>query len=200
MSKKRGKPSALKLRSGSRIAVIGGGPAGSFFSYFLLEMGARVGLKLKVDIFEPKDFHGPGPAGCNHCGGIVSESLVQILAAEGINLPPSVVQRAIDSYMMHTDAGSVRIQLPLHEKRIAALFRGGGPKTFTQHHYKSFDGFLQNLAIEKGANVIRERVVDISWEEKKKINLTDISVLPPKTEQPASMIWWLPLRGLIQLR
>jgi len=72
----------FNLRDGSRIAVVGGGPAGSFFSYFLLNMAEAIDLDLTVDIFEPRSFKYCGPAGCNHCGGIVSESLVQILAAE----------------------------------------------------------------------------------------------------------------------
>ncbi|MFN2220916.1 MAG: hypothetical protein ACK2UH_00060, partial [Candidatus Promineifilaceae bacterium] len=81
----------LQLGNGSRVAVIGGGPSGSYFSYFLLNMASMLGLSLHVDVYEPKDFNNVGPRGCNHCGGIVSESLVQILATEGINLPPDVV-------------------------------------------------------------------------------------------------------------
>jgi flavin-dependent dehydrogenase len=46
----------LALDDGSRIGVVGGGPAGSFFSYFLLEMSRRVGLDVAVDIYEPRDF------------------------------------------------------------------------------------------------------------------------------------------------
>ena len=38
--------SRLKLENGSRVGVIGGGPAGSFFSFFLLQMAERVGLDL----------------------------------------------------------------------------------------------------------------------------------------------------------
>ena len=87
----------FKLQDGSRVAVVGGGPAGSFFSYFLLKMAAAIDLDIEVDIFEPRSFKYCGPAGCNHCGGIVSESLVQILAAEGIVLPSSVVQRGVES-------------------------------------------------------------------------------------------------------
>ena len=49
------------------------------------------------------------------CGGIISESLVQNLAAEGINLPTTIVQRGINAYMLHTDVGSVRIDAPLNE-------------------------------------------------------------------------------------
>ena len=61
---------------------LGGGPAGSFFSYFLLEMARDADVDVHLDIYEPRDFSQPGPAGCNMCGGIVSESLVQVLAAE----------------------------------------------------------------------------------------------------------------------
>ena len=35
---------SLKLGSGSSVAVIGGGPAGSFFSFFLLELAERAGI------------------------------------------------------------------------------------------------------------------------------------------------------------
>ena len=110
----------LTLSNGSRIAVVGGGPSGSFFSFFLLKMAAAIDLDIEVDIYDPRSFNHCGPASCNHCGGIVSESLVQILAAEGINLPPSVVQRGIESYVVHMDVGSVAIQskVPSKPRRI----------------------------------------------------------------------------------
>ena len=102
----------LKLSDGCGIAVVGGGPAGSFFSYFLLDMAQDLGLDVQLDLYEPPDFSQPGPAGCNMCGGIVSESLVQALAAEGITLGPDVIQRRIDSYFLHMDAGDVGIMNP----------------------------------------------------------------------------------------
>jgi len=155
------------LEEGSRVAVIGGGPAGSFFSFFLLKMAEAVDLELEVDIYEPRSFNVCGPAGCNHCGGIVSESLVQILAAEGINLPPSVVQRGIESYVVHMDVGSVAIESPAREQRIAALYRGNGPRTAENLPWDSFDGFLQGMAVEKGARVVRKLVTGLEWEDGK---------------------------------
>lgn len=153
----------LQLNDGSRVAVIGGGPAGSFFSFFLLETAQRIDLDLHVDIYEPRDFSRPGPMGCNMCGGIISESLVQMLAAEGIMLPPTVVQRGIDSYTLHMDVGSVRINTPVQEKRIAAVSRGPGPRDLKERKWDSFDGYLQKLALGKGAHLIQERVCDITW-------------------------------------
>ncbi|MEK7333785.1 MAG: hypothetical protein AAB222_00520 [Candidatus Binatota bacterium] len=158
-------PSNLKLDNGSRVAVIGGGPAGSFFSYFLLDMAQRVDIDVQVDIYEPRDFSHAAPQGCNMCGGIISESLVQLLAVEGINLPAAVVQRGIDSYMLHMSVGSVRIGTPLHEKRIAAVHRGAGPRDIKEVKWKSLDGYLQWLASDKGAHLVCDRVDHFNWKD-----------------------------------
>lgn len=157
-----GSQTEFKLNDGARVAVMGGGPAGSFFSYFMLDMAERIGRKIQVDIYEPRDFNIPGPAGCNMCGGIISETLVQYLAAEGINLPPTVIERGIDSYVLHMDVGSVRIETALHEKRIGAVHRGIGPRDLREIKWESFDNYLLTLAIEKGARVIRQRVVEVN--------------------------------------
>jgi len=153
----------LLLEDGSRVAVIGGGPAGSFFTTFLLDLAERVGLDLAVDVFEPRNFDQPAPTGCNMCGGIISESLVQNLAAEGVNLPETVVQRGIDSYMLHMDVGNVRIETPLQEMRIAAVYRGPGPRDIKVRKWGSFDHHLQKLTEMRGARVINDRVVDVAW-------------------------------------
>ena len=155
----------LVLDNGSRVGVIGGGPAGSFFSYFLLVMSQRVGIDVQVDIYESRDFSVPGPTGCNMCGGIISESLVQTLATEGINLPSTVVERAIDSYVLHMDAGNVRIETPLHEMRIAAVHRGAGPKGIKELKWRSFDAYLLELAVGKGVHLIPGRVDDVGWND-----------------------------------
>jgi len=155
--------SPMKLQNGSRVAVMGGGPAGSFFSYFLLTMAERAGLKVHVDIYEPRDFDVPGPAGCNMCGGVIYESLVQSLAVEGINLPISVVQRGIEFNMLHLDVGNALIQTPRHEKRIATTFRGIGPRGLMEFKGYSLDGYLLKSVIAKGARHVRSRVDDVKW-------------------------------------
>jgi len=159
--------SPLTLSDGSRVGVIGGGPAGSFFSYFLLEMAARTSLDLEVEILEARDFSEPAPLGCNMCGGIVSESLVQMLAAEGIHLPSSVIQRGIDSYVLHTDLGSSRIDTPLQEMRIGAVHRGPGPRDLKELKWASFDNHLLMLAGMKGARLVQGRVEKVEWNEGK---------------------------------
>ena len=151
----------MSLKNGSRVAVMGGGPAGSLFSYFLLDLAERVDVDLRVDIYEPRDFSLPAPQGCNMCAGVVSETLVQNLATEGINLPNSVVQKAIDSYVMHTDLGSQRLEAASHEKRIAATYRGGGPRGNREFKFLGLDAHLLSMARNKGANIIHSRVTGV---------------------------------------
>jgi flavin-dependent dehydrogenase len=155
------------LDEGSYIGVIGGGPAGSFFSYFILQMAQRIGMRLLVDIYERRDFNSLGPIGCNMCGGVISESLVQALSVEGIKLPQDVVQRGIDSFLFHTEKETVNLYAPFREMRIATVYRGAGPKGTSQLQWRSFDRYLLEKATESGARLIGDRVTDIDWIERK---------------------------------
>jgi flavin-dependent dehydrogenase len=139
------------LHNGAQIAVVGGGPTGSFFSIFALKMARMMEKNVQVTVYEPKDFTKDGPVGCNKCGGIISELLVQNLAVEGINLPDSLVQRGINSYRLHTQYGNVYIETPSRERTIATVYRGGGPKGIIGSEKESFDRFLLDLAIQEGA-------------------------------------------------
>jgi flavin-dependent dehydrogenase len=156
------KSPSIRLEDGSRVAVMGGGPAGSLFAYFLLDLAHEVDLELEVDVFEPRNFALPGPPGCNMCAGIVSESLVQNLAVEGINLPPTVIQRGMDSYVVHIPTGSTRLETPQLERRIGVVFRGAGPLGIKNSEWSSFDGFLLDQAVRKGATLIGKRVDEVS--------------------------------------
>jgi flavin-dependent dehydrogenase len=162
---KKAQKDNLKLTDGSRIAVVGGGPSGSFFSYFSLELADRFGLDINIDIIEAKDFNLCGPSGCNHCGGIVSESLIQLLSAEGIVLPSKVIKQGIESYTLHLEQGSAVITAPFQEQRIAALFRGGGPEGCVADINSSFDNHLLKLSESKGAKIINERVISLERKE-----------------------------------
>ena len=154
------------LKNNSKIAVIGGGPSGSLFSIFALKMAKMIDMKIDVTIFEPKDFTRDGPIGCNRCGGVISEHLVQTLAVEGINLPPEVIQRGIDSYVLHTQKGNIYIKSPSAEKRIATVYRGGGPRGIKVKDGESFDNFLLQSAVREGASRVSLKIDGI----KKKIN------------------------------
>ncbi len=153
----------LILHNGAQIAVIGGGPTGSFFGIFALKMARMIEKSVQVTIYEPKDFTKDGPVGCNKCGGIISELLVQNLAVEGIILPDSLVQRGINSYRLHTQQGNVYIETPSKEKTIATVYRGGGPRGIIGSEKESFDKFLLDLAIQEGAVHNRDKIDRIEF-------------------------------------
>ena len=149
----------IELTNGSRIGVVGGGPAGSFFSFYALDYARRFDLDIHLDIFEPKDFTKVGAGGCNHCGGIISESLVQHLATDGIVIPSTIIQRGINTYTMHTEEGLRVIHSPSDEHRIASVFRGCGPRGCLDTNQRGFDNYLLGLCRNYGADVIHEKVV-----------------------------------------
>ena len=166
------------LQDGSKIAVLGGGPAGSFFTYFALDFAERLGMEISVDIYEPKDFNCTGPKGCNNCGGIVSESLIQALATEGVVLSSDVIRRGIESYTLHLEQGSTVIETPFNEQRIAAMFRGIGPLGSDDKDGDSFDNYLLDLCKKSGAKVVPDRVLSA-------IRTADGVTLTTKSEQKA---------------
>ena len=184
-------PSSMPLDHGSRVAVIGGGPAGSLFSYFLLDMAERVDRKIHVDIYEPRDFSMPGPGGCNMCGGVIYESLVQSLAVEGINLPPAVVQRGIEYNKLHLDIGSAKIQTPRHEKRIATTFRGAGPRGLGECITCGLDEFLIQAAVTKGAQLIHNRVDEVRYSAIVSVTNSQNKLVQIKTKESAPQTYEL---------
>ncbi|MBF0400577.1 MAG: hypothetical protein HQL90_07390 [Magnetococcales bacterium] len=158
----------MKLVNGSTVAIAGGGPAGTLTAIFLLDLAAKMRISLAVDIYEPKIFSATGPKGCNMCGGVISESLMQLLATEGILLPPSVVIDTINAYILHTDEESARIEAPRQEMRIATIFRGAGPQGSEKQQplpWKSFDLFLLELALQKGARHLPHAVIGLERRE-----------------------------------
>jgi hypothetical protein len=132
-------------------------------------------MNIKVDIYERRDFLNLGPTGCNMCAGVISESLIQSLSIEGIDLPDTVVQRGIKSFVLHTDAHNVTMYAPFKEMRIATVYRGSGPKGAQENRWRSFDGYLLELAVSQGAKVIQERVTDINCDGERPQIQTDNS-------------------------
>jgi len=161
------------LPNKASIAVIGGGPTGAFFSIFALKMARMMGKELNVTVFEPKNFAKDGPAGCNRCGGIISELLIQMLAIEGINLPDTVVRKGINSYQLHTNHGSVSIATPGLEKTIATVSRGGGPRGMPMANKESFDRFLLSQAVTGGAVHCAQSIDRIEYRHNRPVLFAD---------------------------
>lgn len=145
----------MALNDGSRIAIIGGGPAGSFFSHFIHKNNIERGIELSITIFDGKDFLQKGPRGCNLCAGVIAESLNQKLRSEGIFLPEKRIINRVEGYCLHINGET--LPLSYTESRgdaIATVFRGNGPRYSTFPEVISFDDFLLSYAQDLGTKVI----------------------------------------------
>ena len=60
---KRGVERTLRLEEGATVAIIGGGPAGSFAAIHLLRLARERGLGLRVVVFEYRRRAAPGTPG-----------------------------------------------------------------------------------------------------------------------------------------
>ncbi|MFC2157422.1 NAD(P)/FAD-dependent oxidoreductase [Acidobacteriota bacterium] len=157
----------MKLKNGSRIAVIGGGPAGSFFAHFALKYAHQAGLDLRISIFDGKDFLLKGPKGCNLCAGIISNSLLKIMEDEGIYIPESRIVNRLGGYILHFDGES--LFLSCEENKIDAIptvFRGNGPATSAYVENISFDDFLQTRVKVQGVEFFPQPVLDVTLPSK----------------------------------
>lgn len=171
----RDKVIEFRLKDGSVVAVIGAGPAGTFFAHFALKMARKAGIRIRVLLIDGKDFERRGPPGCNMCAGVVSEALMGKIEEEGFSLPRGRVQDVIDGFVIRGPSGSIVLKPP-EGSRVAGhtFFRGNGPRFGNPGLTISFDDFLLVEAQKRGAELIRGWVREIS--------------LPPAHDGPVELV------------
>ena len=154
---------APRLGHNSRIAIIGGGPAGSFFALSALAIAARLNIQLQISIFERKDLSAAGPRGCNMCAGILSRRTMQGLAALGLSIPPEVIRAQIRAYQLHWSGHSVSIEPP-QARQVISVYRAGGPRHSPFDPTAGFAAFLLGCAQARGARILPERVQSVTFD------------------------------------
>src|SRR2546421_12466517 len=98
------------LTSGSRIAVVGAGPAGSFFAIELLRRARALGLRLNVDIYDGKSFAKKGAPGCNMCAGAIGHTLIEEIEHATTTIPQQIIHYELDGYAVHYQDASARLE------------------------------------------------------------------------------------------
>jgi flavin-dependent dehydrogenase len=151
----------MPLQDGAKIAVIGGGPAGSLFAHFALRFSRELGKAIDITIFDGKSFLTSGTRGCNMCAGVIARSFADYLREEGIELPSNVVQRQVEGYQLETPAGSVYLHQELEPGGIRTVYRGNGPRGSNFRGSISFDDHLLAAVKQNGAKVVSLYVSEI---------------------------------------
>jgi flavin-dependent dehydrogenase len=145
------------LRDNGRVAVVGGGPAGSFFAIHLLREARRLDRPLEVVIVEkrgPIDM-GPGALecrGCGFCAGGISPRLDEVLTEHGLAVPDEIVQGRFDYIWIQGQWKNFRLRVPKH-MRMYSVFRGSLPGRRSGKP-AGFDGFLLGEAVREGARIL----------------------------------------------
>ena len=137
----------LKIVDGSTIGVIGGGPAGSAAAIKLIKEAVKRRIRVKVVIFEGKDFD----YHYNQCVGVLSHPIAEIFERDlEMPFPGHLIKREISSYMLYSSGGG-------------ALELSGEKGTYATRRIL-FDRFMLQTAQELGAEIVRSRVTGIEFD------------------------------------
>jgi hypothetical protein len=162
----RSSPEASRLQDGARIAVVGGGPAGSFFAHCVLREASRLNRRIEVLVVEKHGTHCEGfdclqSRGCNFCAGGISPRLNEILGAHGLVVPDEVIQGRIDHIWIQGQWKNFRLRVP-EGMEMYSVFRGSLPGR-RGGGARGFDAFLLGQAVREGARIVHGEVHSLSY-------------------------------------
>jgi flavin-dependent dehydrogenase len=153
------------LLNGDRVAIVGGGPAGSFFAIHLLREAKRLNRHLDVVIVEKRGPTDPSSddfqcKGCNFCAGLISPRLNKILDEHGLVVPDEIIQGRIDYVWIQGEWKNFRLRVP-QDMQMCSVFRGSLPGR-RMGRPAGFDGFLLGEAVKEGARILYGEVQAIT--------------------------------------
>ncbi|MCL4558921.1 MAG: hypothetical protein M1491_09945 [Deltaproteobacteria bacterium] len=150
----------LRLHEGDTVAVLGGGPAGSFFALHMKGLSRKHGIGLNVVIIERKSFATHGPVGCNMCAGVLGGNIVNMISGLDILLDSRVIRQNVQGFRINMHGMGALIERP--GAKVYTVFRGIGPRPESSSEgFIGFDSFLLEEAKKAGAAVINGTVTDV---------------------------------------
>ncbi len=179
------------LQNGDCVAIVGGGPAGSFFARHLLKESRRLNRLLDVVIIEKhkpinqgtKDFQ---IRGCNFCAGLVSPRLNEILHQQGFAVPEEIIQGRIDYVWVHGQWKNFRLRVP-RGMQMYSVFRGSLPAGRGVGAF-GFDEYLLGEAVREGARIVHGEVQSLAYSDSGLPSLTVRTASGEKISLDASFV------------
>src|SRR3990172_8525653 len=118
MNKKASQALSVELENGSKIVVVGAGPAGCFFAIKMLKAARQCGKKIAVILVEKKSrakFENDlciSTEGCNFCAGGISPRLADVLSREGMPMPKEIIKNTISAVIIHNNWKNIELRVP----------------------------------------------------------------------------------------
>ena len=139
------------IKEGDTICIAGGGPGGSSCAIYLLKEAKKIGLDIKVVIFEQKMFEQHRQY--NQCIGVLSPPFENILYDNlSLKLPDGLKERKITQYRLHSD--NLSCDLIGEESGASYAVKRS-----------QFDAFLLEEAKKHGACVLQNRVTGAEFHD-----------------------------------
>ncbi|MCD4721335.1 MAG: hypothetical protein K8S13_15960 [Desulfobacula sp.] len=169
----------LTLQDGSRIVVLGGGPAGAFFAIHLLRQAKKVHQNISVTIIDKRMALEPSRhihefKGCNFCAGIISPRLQKELVRSSIQLPSEVICEKFTHIWIHGLWKNFPFKVPAGQS-IFSVFRGTLPSK-REGGTQGLDAFFLKKAVEQGADIINGEAQTIQYSPG---NKPSVMIKPP---------------------
>jgi len=154
------------LHNNDAVAIVGGGPSGSFFAIHLLREARRLNRRIDVVIVEKRGLIDLGPGcfqyrGCSFCAGGISPRLNAILEEHDLVVPDEIVQGHFDHVWIQGQWKNFRLRVP-KDKPMYSVFRGSLPSK-RSGGLGGFDGFLLGEAVKEGARMLYGEVDAIAY-------------------------------------
>jgi len=151
----------IKLSDGSKILIIGGGPAGCFFALHALNLKKNCGIDFNLKILEQRDFSVPGPKGCNMCAGVIGGRVVDEIKGLGIELNPRVIREEIQGFRVFLDGLNAEVK-KREGDRVFTVFRNQGPLGVDKNEdIIGFDSFILQKTVESGVEFQKAVVLQV---------------------------------------
>lgn len=182
---KRSEGTSTILRNTHRVAIIGGGPAGSFLAIHLLRGAKAAGRDIRVTIIEkdpgagfPRFSRPTRTLGVHRaCAGIVSPRLYAAMTRIGMEPPVDLIWEDFTHVWFHGLWKNFPLRVPPVRKMVS-VFRGS-PPDHDGTAPAGFDGFLLAKAKSEGARLVAGTVRNIRYSPARKPVLT---VMTPSGE------------------
>lgn len=149
------------LKSWSRVAIIWWWFAWSCAALHIKKQAEKIWKQIFVDVFESKHFENKWPMWCNRCWWVLSASLIAQMMEDGYKIPKEILRRPIKSYVFHSWWCSTKVNISDQKHSSYSVYRWWWPLWSIWWEEKSFDSYIQQLALESWAFVINEKVMDI---------------------------------------